>query len=1075
VADQARARNRRPARLRPRLDRLEELSLSQILAPEQPEPLSPPLAQAASLPLSELAPPVFERLIAEVATRVDGNGPLRLYGRSGQSQHGLDIWGGPVHHRSVYQVRRIQKLTASGLATAVRDYANHYDTPPAPTPPAPELPRFEARRFVLAVGCAVDDTKVDDELARLQREYAGRLDIELWDRGRIAGMLHEHGALVASIFGLDWARAWCGHYPNPGPPTPPGPALLNDPIDILDLSDLRQRAVELTPDAPAAAAQLYEELANTLDERGFVGAAEQERLHQRDALLAAATRDEAFALTARIVADRYDRGERLGTEAHRLVGLPESVGPVAVAVAKVLKALDGWAENGHDLPAVARALATITAAGDPIAGRLGLALVEQVITDEDLGAEGATLLGITTTLHDLARGLLKVRLGCAHADLNVALGTDPPTAFERLVRDAREGRVPPEHRALILRRAARALAGAGRAHDTISLFRESVLQASDAHLGGDAGDALRSIAALTEAMPGMWEAIDAAKTVAEGKILLGDRDRVAFHTLDSLATNALPEAFRAARMWVRDTRITGALLDEREARERYGRVYERAGEYALALPQLVLGGTRELAQDAAERSIKYVDLTVFLGVDQPVWVRRAATAATTGQADLVPDAELANLADLLLTLLDEDAVAVEALRALAALGTRLPPGVVQALVTRLLPFLDRGPGQHRNGDSELLGCLRVCVRSDDPELARQAVGGLVQALRLDLPDAASSFAVDPETYSLTADVRELAESGSEAATHVLVQWDHPSPVIVREARRGARSILAHQLGTAPDGGQPPNPGQAMPPHPALLLSAIVATGNRTRLGAACLSAALADDNNPPAGTDEPDLEQLRDQVVDHLLRWAEDVHDSAASRRNALDGLLALRDVLSDLQREAVSQRLLAIADHPGTHPVDDAERASQHPLSRWRVDLDGDHFLAHCLNVAARTTTSVQQATQIAEHLTYALPAASDDDDTHLLAQAIHALHHLQPQPLTTLARHPAWPIRLAAVRCWAEQDQPDSSMPDLSTDAERHVRAGVAAALLRFQQRGHEYHPELIDQLRNDPSATVRRAARP
>jgi hypothetical protein len=132
-----------------------------VLAPERHEPLEPPIAAPASLPLDQLAPPVFERLIAEVAARVDGIGRLRIYGRSGQRQHGLDIWGGPVDHRSVYQVRRIRRLTVARLRKAVEDYAKSYDSPPTATPsaeasPAPsESPRFQARRFVLAVGCEV--------------------------------------------------------------------------------------------------------------------------------------------------------------------------------------------------------------------------------------------------------------------------------------------------------------------------------------------------------------------------------------------------------------------------------------------------------------------------------------------------------------------------------------------------------------------------------------------------------------------------------------------------------------------------------------------------------------------------------------------------------------------------------------------------------------------------------------------------------------------------------------------------------------------------------------------------------
>src|SRR3954471_23669389 len=123
-----------------------ERALVEVLAAEPQTLPQPPTLNPAGLPFGELAPPMFERLVAEVVLYVDGLGQVRVYGRSGQAQDGLDIVGGPAHDRSVYQVRRIERLTPPALRKAVLDYAGPPGTPASQR-------RFAARRFVLAAAC----------------------------------------------------------------------------------------------------------------------------------------------------------------------------------------------------------------------------------------------------------------------------------------------------------------------------------------------------------------------------------------------------------------------------------------------------------------------------------------------------------------------------------------------------------------------------------------------------------------------------------------------------------------------------------------------------------------------------------------------------------------------------------------------------------------------------------------------------------------------------------------------------------------------------------------------------------
>lgn len=150
--------------------------LAEVLAATSTQHLDPPLVGRRLLPLGALEPAVFDRLVAEVAMRVDGLPYVRVFGRSAQEQGGLDLYAGSASDRTVYQVKRETTLTAAML----RSYVERYAGPPRRldlTPfPLWRPRRLEARRFVLEVA-APDDEAVDRELDQL---YAGDLEIELW-------------------------------------------------------------------------------------------------------------------------------------------------------------------------------------------------------------------------------------------------------------------------------------------------------------------------------------------------------------------------------------------------------------------------------------------------------------------------------------------------------------------------------------------------------------------------------------------------------------------------------------------------------------------------------------------------------------------------------------------------------------------------------------------------------------------------------------------------------------------------------------------------------------------------------
>lgn len=118
-----------------------------------------PARAATTLPMGDLDPELFERLVAEVVQRRDNRG-VQFYGRRGQAQHGLDIVARePSLDRRLYQVRRYQELTPARLRDAVVDYAG----PPSSQGQQMPARQFEPSGFVLATSASLDDDTLDDD------------------------------------------------------------------------------------------------------------------------------------------------------------------------------------------------------------------------------------------------------------------------------------------------------------------------------------------------------------------------------------------------------------------------------------------------------------------------------------------------------------------------------------------------------------------------------------------------------------------------------------------------------------------------------------------------------------------------------------------------------------------------------------------------------------------------------------------------------------------------------------------------------------------------------------------------
>jgi hypothetical protein len=218
-----------------------------------------------------------------------------------------------------------------------------------------------------------------------------------------------------------------------------------------------------------------------------------------------------------------------------------------------------------------------------------------------------------------------------------------------------------------------------------------------------------------------------------------------------------------------------------------------------------------------------------------------------------------------------------------------------------------------------------------------------------------------------------------------------------------------------------------------------------------------------------------DEVVDHLLCWTEDSLDIAESRRTASEALVVLADRLTGNARAATFARVLAVHDDPGWNPSDLYMQASLHPLSRFRIDVGSEQLPLACLRAAAVLASEDDEVQQVARRLrTYLVGPTDNRHAAPLLERALIALVPVTPLPLEQLAAHPSTAVRRAAAHCWGRQIVRDWSVArQLVRDPEATVRLRIARALNSVDNQPDFTSRQLLDELRQDTSYTVRRAA--
>jgi hypothetical protein len=184
-------------------------------------PRLPVRTRPSLLPLHELTPQDFERLCLRLSERGGKSEAAWSYGKSGHSQHGIDVLvrvqGGDFN---VWQSKRHKKVTKGSVKEAVRFFLKHKWAK-------------QARRFVLAVACEFDSPPVVEAIEAAHAELEARnIEFEALDASKLTQRLKSEPDLVDDFFEREWVEPICG---------PEALALLKSRLSRFDIPGVRTR------------------------------------------------------------------------------------------------------------------------------------------------------------------------------------------------------------------------------------------------------------------------------------------------------------------------------------------------------------------------------------------------------------------------------------------------------------------------------------------------------------------------------------------------------------------------------------------------------------------------------------------------------------------------------------------------------------------------------------------------------------------------------------------------------------------------------------------------------------------
>jgi hypothetical protein len=998
---------------------------SALGTPVRPAPVSPPIEPRQQLlPFYDpaLSWSYFQQLCAAVA-RSDGYTQVEEYGRPGQKQYGIDLYASALGRRSgVYQVRRIPEISPADLSAAVDEYVR-------------EGSRLSAGLFVLCVAGSALDTRLTDRLVELNDIHAP-LEVRLYGRERISELLRDQPEVVRVFFGDAWARAFCS--------TPDAAAaldveaLLRGPVNAFGLQAAVGDATRLDESDPAAAAALYEGIA--------------ERLLPQYPLQATSFRKKAAHALGRSMRwdEAFDRwmdlamGELWDDASPELGSLYESgfksaiehVDSVRLARLGVIQAWLRWHEQPTQRASLAAAFDELYRARDPFAVRAGVLCVESHLADADLAPireRQAMLAELCSELGTPDR--VRLRIGLADA-----VGAEP---WHELFGSATRRELPVRDAAYVALRAGRWFAWAGEFERAETAYRRAVELGAEARLELDVRSALRSLTCLyatsRRSYGQLGPAHEAARSVEGTRSYAPQHRRAREYALRALANERdHPEAHKWLRHNLWAGVIGGDLSDELETLRELGALYESSGDAfsGHALDAYVRAGHADGAKRVGSQLRGWVDLTAHLRAGAP-WQQRTALEGIAAEGDLVPDTSAQALVPTLVSLLATDdidrAPAAAAVAASIAFQLRLEDAM--RLLDGLARYGPREPHHYRLTDR---GLLRFAGRTYQrhPELREQLAALIAEVIRggsvdSDLRNAVLACRDDPQPM-VTALLQQVGDETAVAGELLaLLDVEHASAV-----ERG-RQRLAEIM--------------VLPP---------AKSRSRHTLGAT-----YAVPRTVLAEIGAPGISAYATKLCDIAV----DLDELVMNRAGALRALAQASESFSASEKARCRATVLPLARGTRISKIEEQQREANHPLSRFRIAFGStEDVQAAAIEAATRLSTTAEERQEV---LTAAIDLIDRPDAARALAFTLAVLYEngIAVDPRFLAAMQEA-ALRQAAVTIWAHEPTPADLGRQFAGDPATAVRAQLARSLDQIGRIDARLAAELRERLARDPSAAVR-----
>lgn len=968
------------------------------LAPPQHPVARIPTHSPLGLPLEDLDPEAFERLAAELVSRRSNSNKVHFYGRRGQAQYGLDIVEHFVEKRStLYQVKRFQALKRGAITEAVDEYAGE--------PHLKQPRRFNPEKFVVITSAEFDsDTANEDELDALNIRYKGDLEIEVWGAETLSRVLRDYPRIVYAMFGPHWAQAWCGFTPTADQLTAPDAlAIMNDPAEVLGVSSSLIAAAEAEADHPREAANLYRQIAETFDAKGFPAHASSIFLRESEVLTKAGHQSEAFEVAFGVARRHLGSGSRF-----RRPG-PEELAELAVtdqqkAKAVLASVIDQWATRGVDLDRAITALHAIEDDKDESYAELCLLVAEYCLVDglfdfspprsslvppmsSDLEGHLRALVRMITTLHS-SNPELRARIQCAVADGSLPLAadrSDVQSAYSTVTEVCmRSGYL--HATGLAKARQAYAHAQRGDALDARSWWRSSIKDSCEAGFDGDAREALLSISDSESGTGGFAAPVaDLTAALSGDRRLLDQRPDPELVALESIRGGRLPDAYEDARRYIYEARISGQRSRERHAMTLWADVLEKAELRSVAVCAHIAAGNAKEAERIAKTVDEPIDVSAWL-MTSDQRVRSAVIKVVGAQADRYPDELVPFIAALLIGYTENFWSEVslmapcpvwDAIRALRDFGLRIPEAAVDSIIELAQPTLQSDNLMSSDTMAELLVNAYCAVPERRHDLAN-ALGARMQRQE-STPELWWVIEQVPSDFreELIPKVLAAAQSGRKDPVACAARWNLNAAVDQMASRRAAAHLLRRPLNSNPGTQAVSLNEQAT----VTLLLGLLGLDDEElididpiHLVAATsgpASGVIAPQGVAQSGTDgaeklhsvvSPEGElcdrealvaagsraELVAAITDKFLSIAECSLEGSPTRVRTIDALRQLTVHLDAASAAAAVRRLVTIYENPEYSPIDEQTMSWDHGLSRVHMDMGQKRLRSFALRAAA-------------------------------------------------------------------------------------------------------------------------------